>query len=142
MVRGGLPRVRHVAHQIPVEPLRAVEQHPVPHEATPVVTDEQDLVQAERVHQRQHVGGDVVLGPLVRRSPRPAVAGQVRGDDPQPRRRVGQQIPVHPVVLRPPVQREHRPAVLGPGLGDVEPHAASLDERPAHAGDRRRLVTC
>ena len=98
---------------------------------------QQHTVEAQRVEQRQHVGRDVVLGPFVRSGPGPAVAGQVRRDDPQAGRRVGQQVAVLPVVLRPAVQGENGAAVGRTRLGHVKAHPVGLHEGPAHPVDRR-----
>ena len=135
----GHPWVRHVHREVAVEPLRGTQDHQVADVTAPVVRHEQHAVEPERVQQGQHVAGDVLLRPLVRSRPGPPVAGQVGRDDPQPGRRVGQQLPIRPVVLRPAVQCEDGAAVGGAGLGDVKTHSAGLDEGPAHPSDRRWL---
>ena len=131
----GLPGVGHIAHQIPIEPFGRGQQHPVGDEPAPVVAHQQRPLYAERIHQGQHVGGDILLGPSVRSRPRPPVPGQIGGDDPQSLRRVGQQIPVNPVMLRPAMQGDHRPAVLRAGFSDVKPNPPRVNEGSAHTRD-------
>ncbi len=134
-----LPRVNDIQGQVGTEPLRRAQREQVPDEATPVVPDQHGTLDPQLIHQRQYVGGDLLLLPAVRRRPRPPVAGQVRGDDPQPRRRIGEQVAPLVVMLRPAVQRQHRQAVDRSGLGDVEVDAARLDSRPSHTSNRGRV---
>ena len=101
------------------------------------MTRQDHPVEAEHVEQRENVGRDILLGPTVRRRPRPAVAGQVRCDDAHPGRWVRQEIPVLPMVLRETVQDDDASPVHGPGFGDVKPHAVGVDEGPPYPGDRR-----
>jgi hypothetical protein len=120
--------VRHVHHEIAVEPLRGAQDHDVADDGAPVVSHQQDTIQPESVEKSQDAAGYVILRPLVRSGPGPAVAGQIGRDDAQPGRRIGQQIPILPMVLRPSVQRDDGASIGRTGLGHVKPHPAGVDE--------------
>src|SRR3954468_13177897 len=135
----GHPGVRHVHGEVALEALGGPQDHQISGVGAPIVRHEQHAVESECVEQGQHVAGDILLRPLVRRRAGPPVAGQVGRDDAQSGRRVGEQVAVCPVMLRPAMQREDRAAVGRTGLGHMKAHATGFDVRPAHPFDRRRL---
>ncbi len=106
--------------------------------AAPVVGDEIDLVDPQRVEQRDDVGGHRVLGVAVARLVGPAEAAQVGGDHAVARREQGNDVAPLPPVLRPAVEQQHGRLVAA-GVGHVEPDAVGLDPGVLDARDRGRL---
>jgi hypothetical protein len=110
----------------------------VSEQSAPVVRDQADLVEFERVQERDDVGEQLLAGVSGRRCVGPAGAAQIRADHPvalgEPR---DDPAPLPP-VLRPAVHAHHRLARAG--LGVVEPDAAGVGIPVFHAWEGGQLA--
>ena len=98
--------------------------------AADVMADDAGLLEAERIHQRQHVGGLLVRAEQAVRLVAVAKAAQVRGIK---REAIGEprhhRLPGQP-EFRPAVQQQQRPAL--PGRCDMERRAIGLNRQMLH----------
>jgi len=111
------------------------------HETAPVVTDEPDPVELERVEQGEEVARELLLGVGGARSVGPTEAAQVGAHHAvvlgEPRDHVPPAVP----VLRPAVHQDDR--ITGARLGNVQAHIPGLDEAvldTRDAGERGHRV--
>jgi hypothetical protein len=95
--------------------------------AAPVVADELDAIEAERVEDGEDVGGEVLFVVAEPGRVGPAEAAQVQRDDAVVGGQGWDDVAPQVVMLRPAVQEEDWVAVRWPGLGVVKAQAAGLD---------------
>ena len=97
-------------------------------DAAPVVADEVDALDAERVEDADDVLGELVLAVAAAGRLAPAEAAQVHREHAVAIGQQGHQPPPAPPVLGPAVQQQHRRAGRIAHLGDVQACAAHIDE--------------
>ena len=125
-----------------LDPLGVLEARDEADPAGPVVADQLDLVEAERVEQSDQVALEALLVEAAGRRVAPAVAAHVGSD--YAVARLGERpddLAPAPPVLRPSVQQHERLSL--PRFGHVQAHAAHLVERvrdPFELRHRRRHV--
>ncbi len=134
-----MPGVDDVEREVTVEALGGAEAEQESDPTTPVVADELDPVELERIEHGEHVVGEILLEVAVARSVGPAEAAEVERDDAvalgERRHQVTPLVP----VLRPTVQEQHGIVAGGVGFGDVEAQAVGVDPAVGHAVDVRHL---
>jgi hypothetical protein len=101
------------------------QAHPIGDRTAPVVSEDVDLLQLQRVHEGDDIRHQLLARVPVRRGVGPAGSAQVGADHPMVLGEGRDDFPPRPPVLREAVQQKERWAVAG--LGHVHPQPGQVE---------------
>src|SRR5262245_32729295 len=107
-------------------------------DASPVVSDEVDVLHAENVEQPHGVRREVLRIVTVSRCVAPAEATQVRHDEPISPGELRYELAPAVPVLRPAMEQQD--GLPGTGFGHVKTHPIDIDETMFDAGDPGEII--